>query len=67
MSDITYSNKYTIKCDICGKFCVPHTSGVYYGSYGDEEPPDPIIFCKKCAEKEASEPQIDCWWIKPKS
>lgn len=59
-------------CSCCGQFCWPHDSGTYYGSYFDLEPPDPEIFCKRCARKlmqgAVDNPEkviVGCWWIKP--
>ena len=63
---MTDNNKYSIKCDTCGRFCIPHDSGTYFGGVLDEDPPDPVFFCKKCSRIEAQKPKINCWWIPPK-
>lgn len=58
----------TIRCEECGKFCVPANSGTYYGGVLDIEPPDPVFFCQKCVYKFLTNTDKiieGCWWIKP--
>lgn len=59
-----------IRCDRCGLFCRPADEGTYYGSGNDTEPPDPILWCHRCAEGEYRDAikagrVIDCFWRKP--
>ena len=57
-----------IRCEECGRFCVPVDNGTYYGSVTDLEPPEPSFFCKKCVIKKLKEPNkiiVNCWWLKP--
>jgi hypothetical protein len=59
----------TIKCYECGRFCVPHDSGTFYGGCLDLEPPDPVYFCKNCVDKKIKNEDngmvMGCWWLKP--
>ena len=59
-------------CCKCGRFVGwDADSGAYWGSSQDPEPPDPIYFCKRCAEKLKLEAiqkgyTLNCYWCKPK-
>lgn len=58
-----------VKCHDCGKFCKVYDRGTMYGGTLDMEPPDEIFWCKKCYDKQVSEPEKvikGCWWCKPR-
>lgn len=42
---------YDIRCDYCGRFCVPYDSASPYGGSTDDDPPDDVFFCKSCVDK----------------
>ena len=64
------------QCCICGHFVNlgDYDEGTHYGSYDDYEPPDPVVFCNKCAGVEyicliTNRFVLDptrCWWLPPR-
>ena len=44
---------YQIKCDVCGKFCIPADSQTHFGcsNPADPAPYDPEYFCERCTKK----------------
>jgi hypothetical protein len=48
-----YRGRGSLRCGICGQFISkPADSYVPFGSYYDEEEPEPVFFCKKCLLKD---------------
>lgn len=50
---MSWTKDYHVRCDMCGKFCIPYDEETPYGSkYAeDPEPLDPYHYCKKCSKK----------------
>lgn len=59
----------TPKCSICGKFCKIVDIGIPFGNCNDLEPPDEILFCQECVDREKAYHLEKKWmpnfWLKP--
>lgn len=49
---MSYTKNYHIKCDGCGKFCIPFDDETPFGCNNQEspEPLDPYHYCKECSK-----------------
>ena len=63
---------YADRCCVCGRFVSRDADfGLPYGTADDTEPPDPELFCPKCAKWEYDEAVapggylLDIWWSPP--
>lgn len=59
-------------CYECGRFCAyDDDQATYFGDATDLEPPDPLLYCKRCAvrceeEEVLGDRVVNCFLIKPR-
>lgn len=49
---MSYTKNWHIRCDSCGRFCIPYDEETPFGcdDYDNPEPHEPYHYCEKCAK-----------------